>query len=61
MRVSSYLIGMERSLAASASWISSSARAWIFGCVNRNREVEPRAVPVVSAPAWMRMVMWERL
>lgn len=41
---------------------ASSARAFwrAVGCVRRKRRVLPRAVAVVSAPAWMRRVTWAR-
>lgn len=60
MRVSSYWMGCDREPAWSALSISVRTHWRQSGCVTRKRKVEPIAVAVVSAPAWISSVTWAR-
>lgn len=53
-------MGVERWPREEAASISARARERTPGVVSMKRRMEPRAVPVVSAPAWMRRETWAR-
>jgi hypothetical protein len=54
--LSSNLISDERSFASSAAAISAWTRARAVRAMIRKRRIEPKAVAVVPAPAWINRV-----